>query len=110
MFYETFKKLCKAKGESVSYACSQIGFSKATSTKWKNTGAVPTTKNLQLIANYFGVPVSCLLENEQKNKPTEEHPDELETAELIIAFNSLSPDEKKQVFDYMRFQISQRKK
>lgn len=102
--------MCKAKGESVSYACSRIGFSKATSTKWKNTGAVPTAKNLQLIANYFGIPVSALLESEQKNKSTGDAPDELETAEFMVMFNSLSPDEKKQALDYMRFQISQRKK
>ena len=48
-----------------------MGISKTTVHRWKNGGGV-TDANLQIIANYFGVPVDDLIgdDSAQKEKPT----------------------------------------
>lgn len=65
MFYDRFRALCEQKGVSCNRAALEMGLSNATPTKWKKTGATPTVETLQLIADYFGVSVSTLMENEK---------------------------------------------
>lgn len=66
MFYNLFCKLCAEKKISPTRASLEIGLSKSTATKWKNTGATPQGETLNKIADYFGVSVDYLLENEKK--------------------------------------------
>lgn len=63
MFYDLFKQLADNRGVSVHRATQDIGLSKSTATKWKNTGATPQGDTLQKIASYFGVTVDYLLGN-----------------------------------------------
>lgn len=68
MFWERFYNLCLERGTKPSRVCNELGFSNATSTKWKN-GSVPGTASLNKIAEYFKVSVSYLLGyEEQKEK------------------------------------------
>lgn len=60
IFYDNFIHYCREKGESASYACSQIGMSNATASQWKKRGTTPK-KDLDKIANYFGISVETLL-------------------------------------------------
>lgn len=62
MFYDKFVELCERKGIKPTPAALAMGLSKSTPTKWKNTGATPDVKTLAVIAEYFGVPVSSLVE------------------------------------------------
>jgi len=50
-----------AKGISCNKAALEIGLSNATPTKWKKTGATPSSDTLQRIADYFQVPITDLL-------------------------------------------------
>lgn len=68
MFYDLFCELCSEKKIPPTKASLEIGLSKSTATKWKNTGATPQGETLNKIANYFGVSVDYLLGNEQKEK------------------------------------------
>lgn len=61
MFLDNFEKLCKEKGISPTGAVVEIGFSNATYSNWKKRGSTPQGKNLQKIADYFGVTVNDLL-------------------------------------------------
>lgn len=61
MFYDKFKLLCDKKGVSCNRAAKEIGLSDATPTKWKKTGATPSTETMRSIATYFNVPMSYLL-------------------------------------------------
>ena len=61
MFFDTFKQLCDTKGISCNKAALEIGLSNATPTKWKKTGATPSSDTLQRIADYFQVPITDLL-------------------------------------------------
>lgn len=56
MFYEKFLELCNSRHIAPSTAAQEAGFSNAAATDWKN-GCKPRKKNLQKLANYFGVPV-----------------------------------------------------
>lgn len=60
MFWERFLRLCSQKGISPNGACSELGLSNATATKWKN-GSMPRAGTLKKIADYFGVSVGELI-------------------------------------------------
>lgn len=91
MFFDIFSELCAKKGVSCKRAAEDIGLSNSITTKWKKTGATPSGKTLNKIANYFGVSISELLGKEEKeNSPdefvlTEGEKDLLELFRLIPA-------------------------
>ena len=60
MFWERFVLLCNKRLKSPNKVCSELGYSSAIATKWKN-GAVPRDSTLQKIADYFGITVEDLL-------------------------------------------------
>lgn len=68
MFWNIYTELCKKNNTSPNGVAAAIGLSNATCTKWKQ-GATPGGKNLQKIADYFGVTTSYLLGETQP--PTE---------------------------------------
>ena len=63
-FYDKYLKLCDFKGVNPTKAALEIGLSKATPTKWKNTDATPNGKTLKKIAEYFHVQESFLLHDD----------------------------------------------
>lgn len=65
MFYDKYVELCKQKGVTPTAAALEIGLSKATPTKWKRSGATPSSDNLKKIAVYFGITESELLSDEE---------------------------------------------
>ncbi len=65
MFKSNFIKLCNKKGVPPTVACRNIGLSAATFTTWSET-SVPRRATLQKFADYFGVTVDDLL-NEEYN-------------------------------------------
>ncbi len=64
MFWNNFYNLCIEKGMKPLQVVKEIGIAHGSITKWKN-GAMPNTKNLQKIADYFEVSVEHLLEKEE---------------------------------------------
>lgn len=76
MFYDKYIELCRFKGVSPTTAALEMGFSKATPTKWKKSKSYPSGKNLKKIAEYFGVTEFFLL---QDNWPKGEYTDEEKT-------------------------------
>jgi len=65
VFYDKYAELCKQKGITPTAAALEIGLSKATPTKWKNSGATPSGENLKKIAVYFDITESDLLSDEK---------------------------------------------
>lgn len=76
MFYDKYIELCRFKGVSPTAAALEMGFSKATPTKWKNSQSYPSGKSLKIIAKYFGVTEFFLL---QDNWPKPEYSNEEKT-------------------------------
>lgn len=96
MFYDNFVQLCKKHGVSPSKAAVDAGLSKSTVTKWKTTpDAQPTGTAIKKLSEYFCVPISELLsEEEQKNPPSELVLTERESR-ILEALRSKTPAERK---------------
>lgn len=71
MFYDKYANICKQRGISMSAAAMEAGLSKSLVTKWKaNKVEVPSPDVLKKLSAYFNIPVSELLEEDKKEKPT----------------------------------------
>lgn len=60
MFYERFCALCKIHGKTPSAVLEEIGLTRMNASLWKK-GSMPSTANLQKLADYFEVPIDYLL-------------------------------------------------
>lgn len=78
MFYERFLALCNARDVKPSAVASAIGLSRMNASFWKK-GSMPSSANLQKLADYFKVPVGYLLGNPVEQPATRTT---LEDAEL----------------------------
>lgn len=67
-FYDNYIKLCASCGKSPTTVSKEIGLSNAAASGWKN-GKKPSAITKQRLADYFGVSVSELTGEEQKEKP-----------------------------------------
>lgn len=105
MFWENFVSLCDKNGTKPNPVAKELGISSGSVTFWKK-GKVPHHSTLIKIANYFGVSVDYLLTG-QKEKPTDNG--ELDD-EILMLYNQLPPDKRKQADDYLRFLVQDSKK
>ena len=96
MFYDKYAQLCKERGISMSAAAMEAGLSKSLVTKWKvNKVDVPSPDVLKKLSAYFGMPVSELLEEEEKEKPITPEGDGLtENQRLLRQLAMNVPEEK----------------
>lgn len=60
MFYDRFLALCKVKEMAPSAVVEAIGINKANASFWKK-GSMPSSANLQKLADFFEVPTDYLL-------------------------------------------------
>ncbi|WP_073083101.1 helix-turn-helix domain-containing protein [Sporobacter termitidis] len=65
MFYDKFLSLCEENGISPSRALTDMGISKGSLSRWKE-GGKPLNENKKLIADYFGISVTELLDETTK--------------------------------------------
>lgn len=95
MFYDKYAQICKRKGISMSAAAVEAGLSKSLVTKWKtNKVEVPSPDVLKKLSAYFGMPVSELLGEEQKEKPTVQDDELTENQRKLMQFVKSVPDDK----------------
>ena len=88
MFWDIYSDLCKKNNTSPNGVAAALGLSNATCTKWKQ-GSTPGGKNLQKIADYFGVSTGYLL-GEKPDTPTADDP---LTARIIALTMQLSEND-----------------
>lgn len=67
-FYDNYIKLCASCGKNPTTVSKEIGLSNAAASGWKN-GKKPSAITKQRLADYFGVSVSELTGEKQKEKP-----------------------------------------
>ena len=118
MFYEVLERLCKEHGTTPSAVCVKIGYSKATSSYWKQSHRTPKREALDKIANYFGVSVDYLLGKEKpqnniigipietseiKNAPTKPS-----RSELFTILGKLTDSELDEVLDFAEYLLLKR--
>jgi len=68
VFYENYVRLCNSVGKTPSAVALEIGIAKPTVTRWRN-GSKPNKATEIKVADYFGVHVSELTGEGQKNSP-----------------------------------------
>lgn len=83
VFYDVFIKLCEQKRMSPAAVTRELGLNNSSSTAWKR-GATPKSNTLQKIADYFGVSLSCLLDQEEPDREYEKLLDVLRMADIEI--------------------------
>ena len=102
MFYDKYAQLCKRRGVSVSAAALEAGLSKSLVTKWKtNKVDVPSPDVLKKLSAYFGIPVSELLDEGEKDikkeKPTVKDDGLSEDLQELIKHLKTLPEDKIQM-------------
>jgi transcriptional regulator with XRE-family HTH domain len=63
MYYDKFEELCAEKGVRPGQVSKATGISTSTLSSWKLGRYTPKNDKLQLIAEYFGVPLNYFLED-----------------------------------------------
>lgn len=108
--YNNIHALCEKENIKDGTLCSKVGVTRSTLSELKRGRTTSLSlKNLQKIADYFGVSISDLTGEapEQKEKPT---PD---GSELDVAFNAvldqLTEQELADVLQYAKFKVASRK-
>ena len=76
MFWENLITLCNKNGITPNSLCAKLGYSSATSTKWKN-GSIPRSTTLRKLADYFGVTVEYLVGKEAEAPACADLPEDI---------------------------------
>lgn len=101
-FYSKYIELCTKNGKSASGAATEMGFSKATASGWKN-GKLPQDSTIQKIANYFDVPFSYFAEE----KAQAETPAPVKVLEIL--FKEATAEEQTEMLVRMIAQLPEDK-
>lgn len=112
MFYDIYAALCKQHGKSPSAVAQELGINKSNVTNWKNNGYTPRGNVLNLIAEYFGVPIDYLLgASEQKEKSSSKQEKDITFDDFTYAMygagQTLTEEQKQTLLDMARFLQSQ---
>lgn len=107
---EKIRELCKKKGISISKLEKETGLGNGIIGKWEKFGREPKFVHIKAIADYFGVPVSYLTGEAQKEKPPSEgeHLDPV-TQELMNFVETASDDERRAVLEIVNLIKKQRR-
>lgn len=106
LFWNNFYNLCIEKGMKPLQVVKEIGIAHGSITKWKN-GAMPNTKNLQKIADYFEISVEHLLE---KEKATPASPLDNNKKELFDHIDQMTDEQLEQLKSFAKFLIESKNK
>lgn len=99
VFYNNYIRFCAKVGKSPSAVAEEIGLYKSTVTNWKNRGTKPTDATLQRVADYFGVTVEDLLEENRKPAPEIRNGAE---EEFVKLFEKLPRETQERELAYLR--------
>lgn len=110
MFWDNFVYLCSQRNKAPSTVAKELQLSSGAATTWKN-GAVPQSKTLSKIADYFGVAPGMLLSDDLRNEkaaPVNESGRSPLDMELFQLLCQVTPDEVQRVKDFIRGMIAAR--
>lgn len=104
MFWQRFTELCTAQNKFPNNVASELGFSSAASTHWKQ-GSIPRATALKKIADYFGVTVEYLKGETDIKNPAAKNDNEVEK-EVLRLFRELPEGNRNEAINYLRFLAS----
>lgn len=106
-FYDNYIKLCASCGKNPTTVSKEIGLSNAAASGWKN-GKKPSAITKQRLADYFGVSVSELTGEEQKEKPAPQMENGLD-ARFDALLSQMTDADLADLLEYMEFKVAKRK-
>ena len=93
IFAENLREQMRIHGKSRREVCAALGFSYYTFSDWVNGKKYPRMDKVEMLANYFGIQKSDLIEEDKKEQPT--ITDGLsEKQKALIDFAMSVPDDK----------------
>lgn len=98
MYYEKFAELCKERKATAAEVSRGTGIASATLTNWKKGNYTPKIDKLQLIADYFGVPLTYFTDDQESGQS--EYYIDPETA--VLAQQLLTDPDYRILFDAAR--------
>lgn len=101
MFWQRFTELCIAQNKFPNNVASELGFSSAASTHWKQ-GSIPRATALKKIADYFGVTVEYLKGETDIKNPAANDDNGMER-EVVRLFNRIPEESRKEAMNYLRY-------
>lgn len=101
MFWQRFTELCTAQNKFPNNVASELGFSSAASTHWKQ-GSIPRATALKKIADYFGVTVEYLKGETDIKNPAANDDNGMEK-EVVRLFNRIPAESRKEAMNYLRY-------
>ena len=107
--YKKIRDLCDQRGISGYKLCKDIGMQPSLMTDLKmgrQTGL--SAKNMDKVANYFGVSIEYLLGTEKEKKPSADNSEELLDNEIIERLISLTPAELEKVDAFVQGLLASR--
>lgn len=111
MFYDKFKQLCDIKGVSPTRAVEEMNLSRTIAVKWRKTGAVPRGKTLKIVADYFGVSETYLLNDDENQLADEKEQmlaelqvlrDDADFRDLMDGYKKLTPEKVRIMKKFMK--------
>lgn len=100
MFYSNFCNLCVSRGVTRTKACIDCGVSRTAWNKWKD-GAIPNGTTLNRFADYFGVPVDSLINENPPSVQWNSDNDPVTNA-LIQEVLTASEEDKRKMLEIIR--------
>lgn len=109
----------KENGKSRKQICKDLGFSYSTFCDWVNGNKYPRIDKIEMLANYFGIEKSDLIEEKSIERLETEFATEFDSRFDIerkkiwldaTQGQSLNDDEFFKLIEYLKFIVSQRKK
>lgn len=82
------QRLMQEQGKTRREVCADLGIKYTTLTEWINGGKYPRIQNIELLAQYFGVPKSALVEDPSKHTEPRNENDR----RMIAAYGKLKSD------------------
>lgn len=97
VFSDRYVNLCIERGKHVTTVAEELGFSRTSGMKWAS-GSVPRKTTIKRIADYFGVTVDDLLDDETKKAPVQvDERKDGRISMLVDLFERLPPEEQNDV-------------
>ena len=94
IFANNLKKQMKLKGVSRNDICNALGISYFTVSDWVNGKKYPRMDKVEMLANYFGIQKSDLIEDKQEKEPPAE-PELTEGEKMLLDLFRRIPEENR---------------
>ena len=101
IFSRNLRRLMQRFGKDRNQICDDLSFKYSTFNDWYNGKKYPRIDKIEMLANYFGVLKSDLIEEKEKEKPVGRAADEMEE-ELLNLCSRLTPAQKQRQIQILR--------